>query len=154
VATGLEVSTLDGHSEIFSVAFSPDGQTLASLSVDETVSLWDVASLHMASVQKVRRLPGHFSGLYEIGPALSFSPNGLILASGSRDGTVRLWDVASGRELWSLKGHSNLVTSLSFSPDGRTVASGSLDTTVRLWNVASGREMACLVSPSPKDCLS
>jgi WD40 repeat protein len=67
-----------------------------------------------------------------------------LLASGSEDKTVKLWDVASGRELRTLCGHSSFVLSVAFSPDGRILASGSWDGTVKLWDVASGRELRTL----------
>ena len=65
---------------------------------------------------------------------VSFSPDGKTLASGSWDYTVKLWDVASAKELKTLSGHSDSVWSVSFSPDGKTLASGSRDYTVKLWN--------------------
>lgn len=70
-----------------------------------------------------------------------FSPNGKLLAVGSDDKTIKLWDIASGKVIQTLTGHSNLVKSVVFSPDGKIVASGSNDNTIKLWNVATGKEI-------------
>ena len=72
---------------------------------------------------------------------VAFSPDGKTLALASREGTVQLWDVATGKLLETLKGHSSAVMAVAFSPDGRTLASGSSDQTVRLWNVETRREL-------------
>ncbi len=69
----------------------------------------------------------------------AFSPDGKTLAVASREGNVHLWDVATGKLLETLKGHSNSVRAVAFSPDGRTLASGSRDQTIRLWNVEMQR---------------
>ena len=66
---------------------------------------------------------------------LVFSPDGKILASGSMDGAIRLWDIATGKNLAVLEGHTYFVRSVAFSPDGKTLVSGSADGTVRLWDV-------------------
>jgi WD domain, G-beta repeat len=71
---------------------------------------------------------------------VAFSPNGKLVASGSRDKTVRLSDAATGTERRALKGHSDSVSVVVFSPDGKLVASGSGDKTVRLWDAATGTE--------------
>jgi WD40 repeat protein/serine/threonine protein kinase len=70
--------------------------------------------------------------------SVSFSPDGRRLASGSSDGTVRVWDLATGGELLVLRGHEKGVQGVSFSPDGRRIASGSEDGTVRVWELAGG----------------
>jgi FkbM family methyltransferase len=73
-----------------------------------------------------------------------FSPDGCKVLTGSYDGTVRLWDTASGCLLLTLEGHTNVVECLAFSPDGNKVLTGSYDGTARLWETESGRLLAIL----------
>ena len=75
---------------------------------------------------------------------MALSGDGRLVASGGVDGTVRLWEAASGRPLATLQGHTGSVCSVALSGDGRLVASGSLDGTVRLWEAESGRPLATL----------
>ena len=112
-----------------SVAFSPDGSTLASGSLDSIARLWDVSTGTV-----LHTLTDHTDWVNSV----AFSPDGSTLASGSRDGTVLLWDVATGAVLHTLTGHTSSVHSVAFSPDGGTLASSSYDRTVRLWDVSTG----------------
>ena len=130
-----QVRFIETLAYVTSVAFSPDGATLASGSDDETVRLWRVAD-----GAPLRTLEGHTDYVRSV----AFSPDGATLASGSGDNTVRLWGVADGAALRTLEGHTSFVTSVAFSPDGATLASGSGDKTVRLWRVADGAHLRTL----------
>jgi WD40 repeat protein len=120
-----ERNRLEGHSDgVLSVAFSPNGKTIATGSSDGTAKLWNLEG------QKLKTLSGHCNCVSSI----AFSPDSKILATGSDDGTVKLWNL-EGQELKTLSGHSDIVRSIAFSPDGKTIATGSGDNTVRLWNL-------------------
>src|SRR5437763_519687 len=82
----------------------------------------------------LQTLEGHTGSIY----SMVYSPDGRQLASGSYDGTVRLWDAATGACLQTLEGHTGSIDSMVYSPDGRQLASGSYDRTVRLWDAATG----------------
>ncbi len=131
VATGAELRILKGHSDIYSVAFSPNGKILA---VDDggTVKLWDLttgAELRTIETGSVN--------------SVAFSPDGKILACGSTKGR-RLWDVLNGAELVPLKGDSCNVVSLAFSPDGKTFASGCYEGILKVWDISTGAELQTL----------
>ena len=143
VANRRLIRRLDGHTGFcLSLDFSRDGKLLASGSRDGTAILWSTAT--WKRVQTLQNpdnesLSGQSGrGMVE---GVAFSPDGKTLAMASREGNVHLWDVASGKLLETLKGHSSAVIAVVFSPDGRTLASGSTDHTVRLWNVQTRRQL-------------
>jgi WD40 repeat protein len=76
--------------------------------------------------------------------SVAFSPDGRVIASGSWDNTIKLWDAATGNQLRSLEGHTDRVMSVTFSPDGKVIASGSWDKTIKLWDVATGKQVGSL----------
>jgi WD40 repeat protein/serine/threonine protein kinase len=129
---GTLLTTLERHTDaIWSVVFSPDGQTLASASgsIDGTIRLWNVADGTMREA-----LVGHVDGT----SCLAFSPNEQIFASGSWDTTIRVWNATDGALISTLEGHAAPVLGVAFAPDGQVLASASEDGTVKLWDMSDG----------------
>ncbi len=128
-----EKNNLTGHQEgVTSVAFSPDGQTLASASRDNTIRLWQ------SQGKFLRELRGHQGSVYR----LEFSPDGQTLASASQDETIKVWNL-QGEVIKTLSGHQGSVYSVTFSPDGRYLASAGRDRTARIWR-SNGETVAIL----------
>ena len=102
----------------------------------------DDQAVEVATGREVHTLEGHTHLVYSV----AFSPDGRLLASGScgrfrlgkgcDQGEIKLWEVATGREVRILEGHTDLVNSVAFSPDGKLLASGSDDGTIKLWNIS------------------
>lgn len=137
---GTELKKLVGHEgRIIGAAFSPDGELVATASLDHTARIWSVRDGSTVAI-----LRGHGDQLTEV----AFSPDGQSLLTASRDGTVRIWSVPDGTERVVLRGHTGAVTSAQFSPNGLYVLTASTqDGTARLWAARTGREMAVLASP-------
>ena len=141
-ATGQLRTSFQVHDlSVMSVAFSPDGKTLATGGQIYEVSLWDTAT----GKEKLTFDQGE-SGFSAV-LSLRFSPDGKTLATGSGHGTVRLRNVADGQLIASLKGHTHWVGSIAFSPDGKTVACASdavASDAVKFWDAATGQERLTL----------
>ena len=118
------------HPYVVSVAFSPDGRTLASGSWDRTVILWDVSI-----GQPTRTLKAHHGGVTSI----AFSPDGRTLASGDENHLILLWPVVTDEPARILRGQHHTILSVAFSPDGRTLASGGNGRSIFLWDVETKR---------------
>jgi tetratricopeptide (TPR) repeat protein len=168
VTTGRQRQELVGHRHWVQCAvFTPDRKQVLTGSMDATVRLWKVtadqaealpavgagtaagafsprgvspfvaaAALITGTSDEVRRFEGHTQPVHGV----AVTPDGKAALSGSDDGTLRLWELATGREAARLQGHAGKCSG-TFSPDGRQVLSYGGDGTLRLWDVATGREV-------------
>ena len=124
-------STIESHlGEILCLAFSPDGEILASGSGDSTVQLWDTTT-----ETPIAKCEGHKGWIL----CIAWSPDGSLIASGSMDSTIIIWD-KDGKEKGRLKGHSKWITSIAWEPQHQNekcsrLVSSSKDSTIKIWNV-------------------
>lgn len=122
------IQALKHDGQVVAVAFSPDGQHLATASTDKTARLWNPVT-----GKCIHLLDGHSDAVSTI----SFSPDGRLLATGS--GTmVRIWDTATGIRKSTLEGHSQDIHNIAFSQDGELLVSASSEGKVCLWHPATG----------------
>jgi WD40 repeat protein/predicted Ser/Thr protein kinase len=160
IETGKEVHSFKGPAYVCNVAFSPDGRCIICGHADMTVILFDVdsgqelrawrAHPDMLAGEAVPPVSRHTRPRFskytrprgEVS-SVAFSADGRLVALGSLDSTLGLWDVESGHGLRCFHGHDGMVRSVAFSSDGRRVLSGGEDKTVRLWDVDKGQELHC-----------
>ncbi|MEH1821609.1 MAG: serine/threonine-protein kinase [Nostoc sp.] len=160
--------------QVNSVAFSPDGKLLASASYDRTIRLWQIPTRGRGAGSRGQgdmnsaELKDYPQGAEDISPfplpvenrpcsllstlsghawavlTVAFSPDGQILATGSDDNTIKLWEVNTGQLISTLVGHSWSVVAVAFTADGETLLSASCDKTVKLWRVSTAEEIVTL----------
>jgi WD40 repeat protein len=113
------------------VAWSPQGDRVASIGFDKLVKVWDPAR-----EAELVRMEGQ--DRYVIG--ISWSPDGKLLAAGTADFVVLTWDAATGQKLQTMRGHNDFVEAVEWSPDGSRLASAGIDNAVRIWDPRTGQE--------------
>ena len=129
---------LVGHKDrVYSLAFSPTGETLAGGSRDTTVRLWDV---HTGKLLKT--FVGHTDRIRRV----AYSNDGKTLASvGWKDNTILIWDVDTGQLLKTITEHTDRISSIAYAPDSRTLVSGSRDSRIRIWDVRTGESLKTFI---------
>jgi WD40 repeat protein len=133
-AVGREAWVLWGHKGgVKGISYSPDGLHLVSGGKDQTVRVWDALQ---GRSERTLRSAGPVEGV-------CYSPDGSCIASVG-DRTVRVWSVATGRELLCLRGHTEPIQRVCYSPDGSRIASASDSDSIRVWDAVTGRELLCL----------
>ena len=134
------------------ITLSPDGRTLATLRWGSPIHLWDVTTGNLKKTltgYKVMGRPNPNLNLAHyvnstVVDYVAFSPDGKTLANGSQDGSIRLWNIASGKLKKRLIEHQGFINGLAFSPDGTLLASGSKDGLILMWNLETGTHKAFL----------
>jgi WD40 repeat protein len=128
--------TLQGNGDsINSVAFSPDGQLIATALDDGTAKLWNPQT-----GQILHTLQAHTATVNLV----AFSPDGSMIATGSSDRTAKIWNTLTGELLHTLQPDSGMIDSVAFSPNGKLVATGSWDNTTKVWDAQTGQLLRTL----------
>src|SRR5271166_3023998 len=149
LGSGRELRTLSGHTQdVTVVAVTQEGRLAVSASYDKTLKVWE-----LGGGRELRTLSGHSNEV----TAVAVTPDGKLVVSASSspvlttdntlkvmDCTLKVWDVGSGRELLTLRGHTGGVSAVAVTQEGRLAVSASYDKTLKVWDLASGRELRTL----------
>ncbi|KAG9079709.1 hypothetical protein FRC06_007572 [Ceratobasidium sp. 370] len=130
----IPLAVLNTGGRIQSLAYSPDGAYIVSVSSGTTVRIWDART-----GQRVGQpLQGHTNLVYSV----AYSPDSAYIVTGSDDRTIRIWDARTGQGVGQpLRGHTGSVGSIAYSPDGAYIVSSSSDNTIRIWDAHTGQSV-------------
>ncbi len=134
--SGKMQSMITHDAPVYTVRFSPDGNTFATGTSDRLIRMWDTKTK-----ERNTTLRGHKDAV----PDIDFSPDGTILVSGSPDGSVFVWDIRGERTKVEIHGHTGGIKALSYTPDNRIRACGTgLDGKLRIWDAGTSSELSIL----------
>ncbi len=137
--TGNELGAISGHTSFINrIATTQDGTHFATTGDDYKAKIWDI------SLEKLSDTPLLTLDHPGIVFAVAFNSDGSRLVTGIQDGTVRLWDATTGKDILILRGHADSVLAAAFHPNGKSVATASLDGTAKIWNITSGEDLLTL----------
>lgn len=160
-ATGYCLKTLSGHDDwVRKLVISEDGALLVSCSNDQTVRVWNITKGdclmilrdHSHVVECVTFAPPNITGLVVDDVKDAQDKAGLLkgyIASGSRDKSIKIWDLATGRCVATFVGHDNWIRGLRFHPNGKFLVSVSDDKSIRIWDIAQGRAIKTIQDAHP-----
>jgi len=144
VGSGLLLQTLSGEMEaVYAVGFEPNGKRIVLGGKDGVITVRDAEN----GQRVVRPLRPEVTYGWDVLPAvisLAIAPDGVRVAAGNADSTLKIWNDSTGAMLRVLNGHTDAVTSVVYSPDGKTIISGSADGTVRTWDAENGQALRVL----------
>jgi WD40 repeat protein/tRNA A-37 threonylcarbamoyl transferase component Bud32 len=142
---GQEFLTLNGDTGLVrSVAYSPDGKQIVSGGFDGSLKIWDASTGKVTLTFKGHpKTPVSGVGFNSVN-SVAFSHDGRQVVSCSQDKSIMIWEVATGQEILTLKGHTRWVSSVAYSPDGKQIVSGGVDGSLKIWDATTDQETLTL----------